>query len=709
MRLTLVAFFLCGILCTGCESLNKTARWPRKDPAITEQLANDQKRREATEQQLAQGALPEKNAKAIQQTNFPPSNPTAGDTSDGNLLKAKQAEQARQNQVAKSLYEQVLVLQPQNAEAHHRLGVLADQDGRYLEAQQHYQAALQQQPQNASLLSDIGYSFYSQDRLDEAEQYLKAALQMQPENQYARNNLAQVYGRRAQQTGSPADYKLAQEQFQLALGPQGAEQQMQQILPAAGAAADERRSLLNPFKKRGAEKAQGRTASNLKAPDPKDDGNAAFIHQMEEIRAEMERNGEIPPKSPQGAVAQRPAGMNPPAAIPFNQVNSELSRIDQEASRQQAMALRRGYPTSPRGAGQSPSDARNSLGNIAQVGGWENANPPAEPWMERYPQDGMNAASRDPYNVGPRNQLGSQEQLGEWNSRDPNAPHPGASYFGQTPYAGQQGNPNAAANTVRSRGPDDTQLSQTWPNTQGAPNQFDARGQAWDGQTILSNSAAGNSANPAYEANDPTYNSGTGRSFGAQRPTGQSRSGTNVRGTQDAMQTGWDDGRQAAAQLGLDAGMGDMFPAGAGDPGMNDRNQMTNSPNGNWNNAPRGGQAPWQGTNAATYADPNTARGMSQGGSGTIAPADYYSAPPGFQNNGYSQGVNPAMGENYGNAGSDVSAPWNQPGTSPRNSRPAGDVQYGNDAGQATGRFAPSRQSSAPPQNFGAPPMYYGR
>lgn len=704
MRLTLVALLLlCGFLCTGCESLNKTARWPHKDSAITEQLANDQKRREATEQQIAQGSLPEKNAAAIQQTNFAPGT----ETPDATLLKALRAEEARQNQLAKSLYEQVLAQQPQNARAHHRLGVLADQEGRYPEAQVHYQAALQQQPQNASLLSDVGYSLYSQDRLDEAEQYMKAALQLQPENQVARNNLAQVYGRRAQQTGSPADYKLAEEQFQLALGPQGAEQQMQQMLPPAGTAADERRSMLNPFKKRGAEKVPGRMASNLQAPNPKEDGNAALVRQMEEIRAQMERNGELPAKRPQGAIAQRPTGTNPPTAIPFNQVNSELSRIDQEASRRQAMALRRGYPTAPHGAGQGSFNGGNSSGNIAQVGGWENADSPAEAGMGRYPQDGINAASRDPYYAGQRNQPGSVEQPGDWNNRDPNAPYPGSSYFGQTPIAGSQGNPNAGSNSPANEGTNDSQLSQSWPDRQGAPTQFDARGQNWDGQSILSNSAAGNSVNMPYEPNDPTYNSGTGRSFGAQRPTGQSRSGTNARGAQNAMQAGWDDGRQAAAQLGLDAGMGDMFPAGAGDSGLNDRNQMTNSPNGNWNNAPR--QAPWQGTNAAAYADPTTPRGMSPGGTGTVAPADYYSAPPGFQNDGYSQGINPAMGENYGNAGGDVTAPWNQPGMSPRNSRPAGEIQYGNDAGQATGRFAPSRQSSTPPQNFGAPPMYYGR
>lgn len=710
MRVTLVAMlFLCGFLCTGCESLNKTARWPRKDPTITEQLANDQKRREAAEQELAQGSQSDINAKAIQQTNFPPANLAAGETPDANLLKAKQAEQARQYQVAKSLYEQVLALQPQNAEAHHRLGVLADQDGRYTEAQLHYQAALQQQPQNASLLSDIGYSFYSQDRLDEAEQYLKLALQLQPENQYARNNLAQVYGRRAQQTGSPADYQLAQEQFQLALGPQGAEQQMQQLMPPTGA-ADDRRSLLNPFKKRGTEKAQSRTASNLQAPDPKDDGNAALVQQMEKIRAEMESRGELAPKRPSGAVAQRPTGMNPPPApVPFNEVNSELSRIDQEASRQQAMVLRRGYPTQSRGANQYTNDAWNSRDNIEQVAGWENANSAMGSRSNASPQNPLGAGPNQQFNSDMPDLQGYAGQPGNWNNRDSNPPQPGAGYRGQSGYGSFQGNPNSGSNQGWDEGPSESQLSQSWPNPQGAPNQFDARGQAWDGQSMLSNAAVGSSANPAYEAIDPTYNSGTGRSFGTQRPTGAIRPAVNAQGRPNAIQAGWDDGRQAAAQLGLDAGMGDMFPAGAGDAGPNDRNQMGNSSNGYWNNGSGPSQPPWQGTNASTYADPTTPRGMPPGGSGAIAPADYYSAPPSFQNNGYSQGINPAMGENYGDAGGDVSAPWNQPGMSPRNSRPTGDNRSGNDAGQATGRFAPSRPSSNTPQNFGAPPMYHGR
>jgi hypothetical protein len=100
---------------------------------------------------------------------------------------------------------------------------------------------------------------------------------------------------------------------------------------------------------------------------------------------------------------------------------------------------------------------------------------------------------------------------------------------------------------------------------------------------------------------------------------------------------------------------------------------------------------------------------MIQGGSGSYGASDYYAQPASFQNNGYSQGVTPTMGDNYGSQGGDVSAPWNQPGTGSRNNRGSADAQYGNGYGQTGGRFAPGRQQGSQPSNFGAPPMYYGR
>lgn len=707
MRLTLVAMLVvCGSFCTGCESLSKTARnFPGRNPAISEQLANDQKRREAADKQIAQTTPPASENPVNQKANFAPSSDPAAAT----LLQAKQAEQARQNQVAKGLYEQVLQQQPQHAEAHHRLGVLADQDGRYPEAQQHYQLALQQQPQNASLLSDIGYSLYSQDRLEEAEQYLTSALQLHPENQYARNNLAQVYGRRAQQTGSAADYKLAQEQFALALGPQGAEQQMQQLFPHGSGATGERRGLLNnPFKKRGgAEKNPGRMANNLEAPDPKaTDGNAELLRQMEQIRQQMVKNGEIPPTRPSNSNPRQPNSGGLPENVPFEQVNSVLSQIDHDASQRQANALRSGYPNIQRGNSAYPND-RNAPNGIERTSGTEYADgSPNAPSYRGGPGGNATGASDRfatsmPILSGPPGPPGGRNDYAanrpDASTMPPANPNLAEGQYGAAP---QGLDPTDSPGWNR----DASGMATSWPDRGTSPTQFDARGQIWDGQTIINNPGAGNSGlnnlptrnarNLAYDSNDPTYNSGNGRSFGAQRPNGGATPVTNGRGRPGTF-GGRDSGRDVAAELGLDAGMGDMFPGGPGDQGMSERNQFGNGV------FQAGGEA-------SMYGDSMGQQGPAINGMRNVAPADYNSFQQGYQNQGYNDQPG---NQNYGNAGGD-SAPWNQPGMSSRNSRPPVQNQYGTqngNGGQAQGRFAPSRQSPAARQEFGGPPMYYDR
>jgi hypothetical protein len=90
---------------------------------------------------------------------------------------------------ARALYEQVLTQQPQHAEAHHRLAILADRDGRYVAAEHHYHAALRGKPDDADLLSDLGYSYFLQGRPGESEHYLQEAIRRDPHHPHARENL----------------------------------------------------------------------------------------------------------------------------------------------------------------------------------------------------------------------------------------------------------------------------------------------------------------------------------------------------------------------------------------------------------------------------------------------------------------------------------------------------------------------------------------
>ncbi len=106
------------------------------------------------------------------------------------------------------------------------------------------------------------------------------------------------------------------------------------------------------------------------------------------------------------------------------------------------------------------------------------------------------------------------------------------------------------------------------------------------------------------------------------------------------------------------------------------------------------------------YGDQTGRRGMPAGGMRNVAPADYNTQSGGYPNPGAGD---PSFGQNYGNQGGVGDAPWNQPGMSPRNSRTASQMQYGNNGGQAQGRFAPSRQTPASGQDFGGPPMYFDR
>ncbi|QDT63724.1 tetratricopeptide repeat protein [Calycomorphotria hydatis] len=89
-----------------------------------------------------------------------------------------------------------------DADAQHRLGVMADLQGDFLAADQHYRAALAQQPENPNLLCDIGYSFFLRGDTSSAERYLQASLSIEPNHRQALYNLGLLYG----QTG---DYNRA--------------------------------------------------------------------------------------------------------------------------------------------------------------------------------------------------------------------------------------------------------------------------------------------------------------------------------------------------------------------------------------------------------------------------------------------------------------------------------------------------------------------
>lgn len=130
------------------------------------------------------------------------------------LKNAAEAEAKGELAAAKGLYQKILDKDANNAEAHHRLAVIADQQQDASTADEHYLKALTLNRRDADLLSDMGYSLFLRGKLDESERRLKEALEANPYHRGAHSNLGLVYGRQGKydqalaafrQSGTEAD------------------------------------------------------------------------------------------------------------------------------------------------------------------------------------------------------------------------------------------------------------------------------------------------------------------------------------------------------------------------------------------------------------------------------------------------------------------------------------------------------------------------
>lgn len=90
---------------------------------------------------------------------------------------------------AKTEYLKVLQIQPQHAEAHHRLAVIADNEKDFPTAVQHYLRALEASPSDPDLHSDLGYSYLLQGRYEESRGSLQYALELNASHPQAINNM----------------------------------------------------------------------------------------------------------------------------------------------------------------------------------------------------------------------------------------------------------------------------------------------------------------------------------------------------------------------------------------------------------------------------------------------------------------------------------------------------------------------------------------
>lgn len=123
-----------------------------------------------------------------------------------NLTMAEQALHAGRNQDAKTAYRTVLNYRPDNVAANQGMGIIADKENNFAEAEGYYQMALRVEPNNADVLANLGFSYYLQNRTNESEQYLLKSLQINPRHKTAAMNLGTVYG-------SKGDYNHALAMF----------------------------------------------------------------------------------------------------------------------------------------------------------------------------------------------------------------------------------------------------------------------------------------------------------------------------------------------------------------------------------------------------------------------------------------------------------------------------------------------------------------
>jgi Flp pilus assembly protein TadD len=133
---------------------------------------------------------------------------------ESSLSLARLSERHGQIENARQVYDAVLRKDPENAFAHHRLGVMAARERQLAKADEHLSKALTAGTPSADLLADVGYLYYLQDRLPEAEEKLRQSLELAPTNRTARTNLGLVLGEQGRLDESYAEFCRADTEAQ---------------------------------------------------------------------------------------------------------------------------------------------------------------------------------------------------------------------------------------------------------------------------------------------------------------------------------------------------------------------------------------------------------------------------------------------------------------------------------------------------------------
>lgn len=200
------------------------------------------------------------------------------------LAQARSHHQSGNLQLAEQMYQQVLRDEPANADALHYYGILCNQKGQPALAVSLLQKSLTANPGNAVCHSNLGAAYHALGQLGEAEACFRAALGLQPDLRAAQENLTTVLLQERPLPDVSAQNRLACD------------------LIAAGK-LDEARTVLETALRDNANAEEtyrhlGQVARRQKRLQEADDYerraffkeivNGAFLHGMDQIRAEIE-------------------------------------------------------------------------------------------------------------------------------------------------------------------------------------------------------------------------------------------------------------------------------------------------------------------------------------------------------------------------------------------------------------------------------------
>jgi Tfp pilus assembly protein PilF len=111
--------------------------------------------------------------------------------------------------LAEACYRQALRLAPHLAEVHANLGLLLDQAGMPMEAEQHYRYSIACNPNFGKTHLNLGALLAQQKRFDEAEAAYRNALALMPESTAAWSNLGVLQACRKQEVEAELSYRNA--------------------------------------------------------------------------------------------------------------------------------------------------------------------------------------------------------------------------------------------------------------------------------------------------------------------------------------------------------------------------------------------------------------------------------------------------------------------------------------------------------------------